>query len=128
MNCRLNTRQELYLIGVTAIFIASKYFDYDGLKITILVDRIVCGEFSIGEIKKKELSILKAIEFDPDLPTTYEFIELLFTSFFCSHKELEVSESLEDFMKIKRLCTYFAVMCCYDYAMRNFESVFGCDS
>lgn len=82
----------------------------------MIVSKVVYEKFTATEIKQREISILKAIDFNPDLPTAYEFLELLFTGFHCANRE--VFGILE---RIKDLSTYFAAMCCYDRNMFEFE-------
>ncbi len=114
----------MHLVGVVAMFIASKFVDYSPLYMDFVHTNIAHQRFTKDEIKAKELEILKTINFDADLPTTDEFIEALCNDFACSHiLEIESAE-WKTFKRIKDRSIYFAVMCCYEYSMLRFKYFF----
>lgn len=106
---------------MTALFIASKLSDCGRLRLPIILNTITSGKYASAQIKTMEIHILRAINFNPDLPNVYEIIEQLFAGFLCGHRELEGKEVLRVFNKLKYLCIYFAIMCSYDYDVYSAE-------
>lgn len=100
---------------------ASKYVEQDSFVLDIVSKRMAFDRFNAAEIKLKELEILKAINFDLDLLTTYEFIEMLFLDFLSSHEGIIDNETLSILEQIKKQSVYYSVMCCYNYDMLQYK-------
>lgn len=103
------------------MFVASKFVQYNGLRLRTVVAEVGCHQFTPSELKKKEIEMLRIIDFGPDLPTSYEIIESLFADFLCSHEELKGSEELKKLEKLRNSCVYLAVLCCHDYSLLKFK-------
>lgn len=117
----MSTVEELYLIGVVALFLASKYVDYDSLNIDIIVSKLAYNKFNTSQIRLKELEVLSTLEFSIDSSTTYEFIQMLFLDFFLEHLG-EIDEGgLRILEEVLQLSVYNGVMCCYDYSMLQYK-------
>lgn len=65
---------ELHLIGVTAMFMASKFEDIYPLRLRIVHEKIAHKKLSTNEIKNKETDICEKLEFILGKPTQWEFI------------------------------------------------------
>lgn len=119
---RPTRRKELCVTVSAGIFIASKLSDNNGLGAKNFVDLLGSNQFTESQLKQKEIDILRGIDFDPDLPTCYDIIELLISDFLCEHndepKKMEEYKSLE---KLKKSCIYYAVLCCYDHNMLKYK-------
>lgn len=119
---RPTRRKDLCVTVSAGIFIASKLSDNNGLGAKTIVDLVGSNQFTESQLKRKEIDILRGIDFDPDLPTCYDIIELFFSDFLCEHndepKKMEEYRSLE---KLKKSCIYYAVLSCYNYDMLKYK-------
>lgn len=52
---------DLHIIGVTAMFIASKYEDYYPIKMKIVFEKIAHQKLKIEDIKQLELDLMQTI-------------------------------------------------------------------
>lgn len=118
---RKNKVEELYLVGVISLFLAAKFVDCDLLHLDIVTSKIAHNQFTVSEIKMKEIEVLTTIEYKVDTCTTHEFIQMLFLDFFLTHQEKIDKEALAILKQVKQLSIYFAVMCCYDYSMLQYK-------
>ena len=67
---------ELHLIGITCMFIASKYEEIDPLFVGTVVMRIGKNKYSLDTILNKEKEILNILRFRLNaVPTVLEFVE-----------------------------------------------------
>ena len=75
---KLDTREisDLHIIGVTAMFIASKYEDIYPLKMKMVHEKIAHKKLSIEKIKSLEMEVLKCIHYRIPAPTSYEFLKV----------------------------------------------------
>ena len=74
--------EELHLIGVSCMFLASKYQDIYPLRLKIIHEKIAHKKLSIDEIKKKENEILKFLNYNIGKPTMWDFINLFIEEIF----------------------------------------------
>jgi hypothetical protein len=65
---------ELHLIGVTSMFMASKFEDIYPLRLKIVHEKIAHKKLSMQEIKEKETHICEKLDFILGKPTQWEFI------------------------------------------------------
>jgi hypothetical protein len=66
---------DLHLIGVTSMFIASKYEDIYPLKMKMVYEKIAHKKLSIEKIKSLEMDILKTIKYRIPAPTSLDFLK-----------------------------------------------------
>jgi len=73
---KTDTREisDLHIIGVTTMFIASKYEDIYPLKMKMVFEKIAHRKLAIEDIKGLELDILKAINYKIPAPTVLDFL------------------------------------------------------
>lgn len=67
---------DLHIIGVTTMFIASKYEDIYPLKMKMVFEKIAHKKLAIEEIKGLELDILKSINYQIPAPTVLDFLRV----------------------------------------------------
>lgn len=67
---------DLHIIGVTTMFIASKYEDIYPLKMKMVFEKIAHKKLQIEEIKRLELDILKTINYKIPAPTVLDFLRV----------------------------------------------------
>lgn len=67
---------DLHLIGVTCMFVASKYEDILPLKMKMIFEKIAHKKLPIDRIKSTELDLLKVINYRIPMPTSIEFLKM----------------------------------------------------
>ena len=67
---------DLHIIGVTSMFLASKYEDIYPLKMKTVFEKIGHSKIEIGTIKKLELDIMKVIDYKIHVPTVLDFLKV----------------------------------------------------
>jgi len=67
---------DLHLMGVTAMFIASKYEDVYPLKMKMVYEKIAHKKLPIEKIKSMELEILKTIHYRISSPSILDFLKV----------------------------------------------------
>lgn len=99
---------ELHVIGVAAIYLASKYEDILPLRMSTVVSKIAHRKLSPGAIKAYEQDILLTLDYYVQTPTVLEFltryIELMAATL-RKHKDWVLKMSI-----------YLAKLCAHDYA------------
>ena len=136
---------DLHLIGVTCMFIASKYYDIYPLKLKMVFEKIAHKKLSCQDIKNKEDEIMNSLNFIIGKSTIWEFINCYIEEIFyvkCNDyqinnlilidnycNDLKYKNEYEiKFYKIfnklytknminllKKICIYLAKMNCFDY-------------
>lgn len=66
---------DLHIIGVTCMFIASKYEDIYPLKMKMVYEKIAHKKLGIDKIKGLEMDILKTIKYRIPAPTSLDFLK-----------------------------------------------------
>jgi len=67
---------ELHLIGVTCMFIASKYEDIQPLKMKMVFEKIAHKKLTMETIKQMELQIVKTIKYKIAAPSVLDFLKI----------------------------------------------------
>jgi hypothetical protein len=67
---------DLHVIGVTCMFIASKFEDIYPLKMKTVFEKIAHKKIDIQKIKELELDIMKNIEYKIHTPTILDFLKV----------------------------------------------------
>ena len=68
---------DLHIIGVTSMFIASKYEDVVPLRIKTIDEKIAQKKLNIEDIRYLELLILKELNYEIEAPTVLDFLKTL---------------------------------------------------
>ena len=136
---------ELHLIGVTSMFIASKYQDIYPLRLKIVKDKIAHNKLSCQEIKDKEDEITRYLDYNLGLPTMWDFINIYLEEIFyinCNKHHIKNKILLDTYYNdistedddelgnminkkytknmlnlLKYVCIYLAKMNCHDYQL-----------
>ena len=134
---------ELHLIGVTSMFIASKYQDIYPLRLKIVQDKIAHNKLTCQEIKNKEDEMMLYLGYNIGLPTMWDFITIFMEEIFyinCNHHQIKNKVLLENYYDdelneddvklgniinkkytknmlnlLKYVCIYLGKMNCHDY-------------
>lgn len=140
--CEVSLKPEdLHLIGVTSMFIASKYQDIYPLQLRVIYEKIAHKKLTCEQIKKQERKISKALNYEYTFPSILDFINIFIENIFTFKKfsvneknevksesiimenDKENKEMLEDLYNEKMLtllrlvCIYISKMNCYDYEL-----------
>lgn len=67
---------DLHVIGVTSMFISSKYEDIYPLKMKMVYEKIAHKKLPIEKIKALEMDILKVINYRIPAPTSLDFLKV----------------------------------------------------
>jgi len=78
--------QDLHLIGVTSMFIASKYQDLIPLRLNIVQEKISHGNLTKSEILLKEEDILRKLDYIVTTPSIWDFITIYYEIIFLNRK------------------------------------------
>ena len=136
---------DLHLIGVTCMFIASKYYDIYPLKLKMVFEKIAHKKLSCQDIKNKEDEIMNSLNFIIGKSTIWEFINcyieeifyvkcndyqinnLILIDNYCNdlkyknEYEIKLSKIFNKLYTknminlLKKICIYLAKMNCFDY-------------
>jgi len=74
--------EDLHIIGICCMFIASKYYDIFPIKLASASEKISHGKISKEEIKAYEEKILKTLNYDVSKPTAYDFLNFYIEDIF----------------------------------------------
>ena len=136
---------ELHLIGVTSMFIASKYQDIYPLRLKIVQDKIAHNKLTCKEIRDKEDEITRYLNYSIGLPNMWDFINVYLEEIFyinCNKHHIHntilietyyhdiITEEDEDLGSLinqkytknmlnllKYVCVYLGKMNCHDYQL-----------
>lgn len=101
---------EVHLIGVTAMFIASKYEEIYPFKLKLVYEKIGHKKISIEDIKKKEHEIFEVLKFNLLSPTPNEFSLLAIQIL---HSRVEIQKKTKKYLE--KVCIYLLKMVLHDY-------------
>ena len=66
----------MHIIGVTCMFISSKYEDIYPLKMKMVYEKIAHKKLPIEKIKNLEMDIMKVINYRIPAPTSLDFLKV----------------------------------------------------
>eukprot|EP00831_Metopus_contortus_P011742 TRINITY_DN14692_c0_g1_i3.p1 TRINITY_DN14692_c0_g1~~TRINITY_DN14692_c0_g1_i3.p1 ORF type:complete len:201 (-),score=30.83 TRINITY_DN14692_c0_g1_i3:62-664(-) len=119
--CHTLHPEDLHILGVTAMFIASKYTDYLPIMMITVEKKIAQGAFFTKDIKKQEKKILEVLEFDITFPTVYTFLDLIITNFTFLHRGELKKVDFEEIGNIRKSALFIAKMVQYEYSMLEYS-------
>ena len=97
--------EDLHLIGVTSMFIASKYHDIRPLRLKTVQEKIAHEKLSCEEIKNKEDEISRFLNYSFGLPTMWDFITIFIEEiFYVKYNSYQIQNKilLENYRRIIR--------------------------
>jgi hypothetical protein len=111
----------MHLIGVTCIYIASKYEDVIPIRMNSIHSKIAHKTFSETQIRQQERTILETIGWDLFYVTTYDFIHTYIFDFIHNNtafiQESNFEKLIENFANVAvylaKLCLHFEVFSRY---------------
>ena len=104
--------EDIHLIGIVCIYIASKTYDMVPIQMNSLIHLVGHDMFDQNCIKKMEKKIIKTINFDLMCPNTYEFIQFILYDFYSNNKENIVGLKLKKMLDIlENNSIWLAKMC-----------------
>lgn len=101
-NVKILQPAELHLLGITSMFMASKYQDIYPLRLRIVHEKIAHKKLSMEEIKAKEEEISKSLNYILGKPTQWDFINHFIEEiFFTSYNQYHISDKnlLDEYLK-----------------------------
>ena len=104
--------EDIHLIGIVCMYIASKTYDVSPIQMNILIHLVGHDLFDQKTIKKMEKKVIKTINYEVFNPTTYEFIEFLLYDFYTNHKDAIVGLKLKKMLDILENCSIFLGKMC----------------
>lgn len=66
--------EDLHIISVACLFIASKLIDVFPVKLKVLLSKICMNKYSVEQFVNAEKTVLETLEFDVNLTTIYDFL------------------------------------------------------
>ena len=105
---------DLHLVGVASMYLATKYEEICPLRIHIMEHKISHGKFSKEEIRGKETELIQSMDFFCSPVTTLHFVDFGIQSLDLRD---ELSEKL--YNHLQKLSVYIAKMSCHDYELLN---------
>ena len=114
--------EDIYLIGITCIFIASKLEDLYPMRLGHIL-RICSNNFTENDIKQKELKIIKRINFNVINASIYYFVLCYFIDFKFDNEEEIIKNELEtNINELEKICIYFAKMIVMNEIFYEYEN------
>lgn len=114
---RTNIKHELndlHLIGVASMYVATKYEEICPLRISVMQSKISHGKFTKEEIRNKETQILQALNFECSPISILNFLEV-------GLELLKLKETLSEslYTHLSKLSVYIAKMIMHEYDLLN---------
>ena len=108
VSCEAN---DLHIIGVCAMLIASKYEEIIPLRLDFVYEKILHKKYATDTLKKVEIKLLQTLKYYIGAPTQYEFLE--------HYLETLVNKSSVNFQFLKATSIYLAKVSLHDYDFCN---------
>jgi hypothetical protein len=103
---------DLHLIGVTCMFMASKYEEIYPLRLSVVHEKIGHKKLSLDTIKQKEMEIFSTLEYKMTSTTPHEFI---MNALFQLNLKETMTPKLYDYLL--KVCAYLAKANMHDYEL-----------
>ena len=122
---------DLHVIGVTCMFIASKYEDIYPLKMKMVYEKIAHKKLPMEKIKTLEMDILKTIKDRIPAPTSHDFLKYYLkqvlnigrsgksTNVEVKLAEGETPKPANESLLIEKMSLYLAKMALHDYDLQG---------
>jgi hypothetical protein len=103
---------DLHLVGVTCMFMASKYEEIYPLRLSVVYEKIAHKKLSADQIKQKEMEIFSTLDYKMTNPTPFEFI---MNAIFQLNLKETMTPKLYDYLI--KVCTYLTKANLHDYEL-----------
>ena len=101
----------LHVVGVAAMFLASKYEDIYPLKMGVVFEKIAHKKLPIRDIKAQEREILQLLGFNLSIPTQLDFLR------YYEHELFRNERDAPNMQLILKMSLYLAKMSMHDYEL-----------
>ncbi len=115
---------DLHIIGVTCMFIASKYEDIYPLKMKMVFEKIAHKKLPVERIKALEMDILKTIKYRIPAPTSLDFLKYYLKQVLGIGRTGKTAPPPEgqpahESLLIEKMSLYLAKMALHDYDLQG---------
>lgn len=100
--------EDLHMIGVTSLFIASKYEEVSPIHMHDLIEKICHNRFNECDIKKKEREILDILDYQLIIHSTGDFLKNHFCEFRITNKLIIDSNIEKYFNSMEQISLYIS--------------------
>ena len=128
---KIFNNEDIHLIGITCMFISSKFQEIYPLSLKNFIHKVGHDKFSENEIKTMEYQILSDIGLEVLVSTSvYDFLKTYFYDFFYNNNNLiKINCNLNVFNEIKVMAKYLSKLVLhfeYFYLYENSMKAIGC--
>lgn len=114
---------DLHPSGIASFFMASKMMDINPVRLESIIENIAHNKLTKDDIKKRELDIITALNFDIETPNILYVLEVLI-------RKMGIMDNLKEENKgiFSEIVIYFAQLVLYDYKFiseNNFSLIAG---
>jgi len=118
---------DIHLIGICAMFLASKMEDISPLNMVVVADKIGHNKFSSNAIHKMEMLILETIGFELIITTPYDFVKTYMYDFLFNNRgfisKINFSEEIikqfeNTTLFLCKMIMHDEAFCSYKYSLR----------
>ena len=115
--------EDIHLIGITCIFIASKYEDYIPFSMKNIISEIAKNKYKENDIINKEKEILKEINFDIISVSTYDFVNIFIYDLKMNNiKAVKSLDLYKHLHHMRKTCLFLSQMLLLDELFSSYES------
>jgi hypothetical protein len=115
--------EDIHLIGITCIFIASKYEDYIPFSMKNMINEIAKNKYKENDIINKEKEILKEINFDIISVSTYDFVNIFIYDLKMNNiKTVKSLDLYKHLHHMRKTCLFLSQMLLLDELFSSYES------
>ena len=115
------SNQEVHLLGLSCIYIASKMEDLIPIHLSHIVSKIGYNKFTKEQIQQKEKEILATIDFDLVNVSCYDFINAFLLDFSINNQEIK-NYMKEAFHVFEEICFYLCRLSCLSWEFSFFTN------
>lgn len=122
-NCKYDTKpienKDIHLIGITCVFIASKYEDHYHISCSKLLENAARGKFTVAQVERMEWEILKDIHFKTTIPSVIEIVDCILKNHFTDRTD-------QMYQRIRYFTLYFMIKLLHFEETCNHQLYFLC--
>ena len=105
-------RDQILIIGLTSLFIASKYEDKEPITLNKILKDAGHGKYAKEEILALERDILKTLTYNLHLSTIYQESQIISKNLLITFKKYTFAKQEKEI--IQNVITFFAMLSTYD--------------
>lgn len=116
------SNEEIHLLGLCCIYIASKMEDLFPIHLSHIVSKIGYNKFTKEQIQQKEKEILATIDFDIVNNSCFDFINAFLLDFSFNNNEIVKNYMKEEFHIFEETCFYLCRLSCLSWEFSFFTN------